>query len=58
MKQRGLYLARQLSFAGTAFRVEEVALSKEFVHTYDESVKLVSWNINLDFYLESIFVGL
>uniref|UniRef100_A0A915KSP7 Uncharacterized protein n=1 Tax=Romanomermis culicivorax TaxID=13658 RepID=A0A915KSP7_ROMCU len=40
MKQRGLYIARQLSFAGTSFRVEEVPLNKEFVHAFDESVKL------------------
>lgn len=40
MKQRGLYLARQLSFRGVSFRVEEVPLSAEFVEIYDDSVKL------------------
>lgn len=42
MKLRGMYIARQLSFHGVAFKIEEVALSKEFVVVYDESVKLVS----------------
>ncbi len=39
-QQRGLYLARQLSFRGVSFRVEEVPLSPEFIEIYDESVKL------------------
>lgn len=42
MKLRGMYIARQLSFHGVAFKIEEVALSKDFVIVYDESVKLVS----------------
>ncbi|KAJ1355041.1 hypothetical protein KIN20_012161 [Parelaphostrongylus tenuis] len=40
MKQRGLYLARQLSFRGVSFTVREVSLSEEFIRVYDESVKL------------------
>ncbi|CAB3402081.1 unnamed protein product [Caenorhabditis bovis] len=40
MKQRGLYLARQLSFRGVSFSVQEVQLSADFVKMYDESVKL------------------
>uniref|UniRef100_A0A915PC79 Uncharacterized protein n=1 Tax=Setaria digitata TaxID=48799 RepID=A0A915PC79_9BILA len=40
MKQRGLYLARQLSFRGVSFRVEEVPLSAEFIEVYDASVKI------------------
>ncbi|KAM3724205.1 Protein strawberry notch [Dirofilaria immitis] len=40
MKQRGLYLARQLSFRGVSFRVEEVPLSADFIEVYDESVKI------------------
>ncbi|KAG8237954.1 hypothetical protein J437_LFUL016299 [Ladona fulva] len=40
MKLRGMYIARQLSFHGVAFKVEEVPLSKEFVDVYDDSVKL------------------
>ncbi|VDM73812.1 unnamed protein product, partial [Strongylus vulgaris] len=38
--QRGLYLARQLSFRGVSFTVQEVPLSDEFVKIYDDSVKL------------------
>ncbi|WKY00151.1 hypothetical protein Q1695_014762 [Nippostrongylus brasiliensis] len=40
MKQRGLYLARQLSFRGVSFNVQEVPLSDEFIKIYDDSVKL------------------
>ncbi|EFO21446.2 hypothetical protein LOAG_07043 [Loa loa] len=40
MKQRGLYLARQLSFRGVSFRVEEVPLSADFIEVYDASVKI------------------
>ncbi|KAK0409136.1 hypothetical protein QR680_004360 [Steinernema hermaphroditum] len=40
MKQRGMYLARQLSFRGVSFRVQEVPLSDEFIRVYDDSVKL------------------
>ncbi|GMS88138.1 hypothetical protein PENTCL1PPCAC_10313, partial [Pristionchus entomophagus] len=40
MKQRGLYLARQLSFRGVNFNIQEVQLSDAFVGIYDESVKL------------------
>nr|CAD7429285.1 unnamed protein product [Timema monikensis] len=40
MKLRGMYIARQLSFHGVAFKIEEVNLSKEFVELYDNSVKL------------------
>ena len=42
MKLRGMYIARQLSFHGVAFRIEEVPLDEDFQHMYDESVKLVS----------------
>jgi len=41
MKQRGLYIARQLSFYGVAFRIEDVALPRDFVHMYNASVRLV-----------------
>ncbi|XP_050441174.1 protein strawberry notch [Adelges cooleyi] len=40
MKLRGMYIARQLSFHGVSFKVEEVPLSKEFTHVYDSAVKL------------------
>jgi len=41
MKQRGLYIARQLSFYGVAFRIDDAPLSREFIHMYNASVRLV-----------------
>ncbi|XP_011404218.2 PREDICTED: protein strawberry notch homolog 1-like isoform X2 [Amphimedon queenslandica] len=38
MKLRGLYIARQLSFTGVSFSVEEVSLSKKFIDMYDKAV--------------------
>ena len=43
MKLRGMYMARQLSFAGVTFAVDEVELSDKFKEAYDASVKLVCW---------------
>ncbi|XP_037076560.1 protein strawberry notch homolog 1-like [Pollicipes pollicipes] len=40
MKLRGSYMARQLSFHGTSFRIDEVMLTPEFTKMYDESVQL------------------
>ncbi|XP_034237026.1 protein strawberry notch isoform X2 [Thrips palmi] len=40
MKLRGMYIARQLSFHGVSFKIEEVTLSDEFIKVYDDSVKL------------------
>lgn len=40
MKLRGLYIARQLSFAGVTFKIEEIPLTKEFKFMYNESVNL------------------
>ncbi|XP_053616907.1 protein strawberry notch [Plodia interpunctella] len=40
MKLRGMYIARQLSFHGVSFKIEEVPLSDSFKKTYDESVAL------------------
>ncbi|XP_053677627.1 protein strawberry notch [Anopheles nili] len=40
MKQRGMYIARQLSFHGVTFKIEEVPLTKEFKQVYDASVEL------------------
>lgn len=42
MKLRGMYIARQLSFHGVSFKIEEVPLSKDFTNVYDNAVKLVS----------------
>lgn len=41
MKLRGMYIARQLSFHGVSFKIEEVPLSDSFQKAYDDSVKLV-----------------
>lgn len=43
MKLRGIYIARQLSFKGVTFAVEEVPSTDEFKKTYDEAVALVSF---------------
>eukprot|EP00118_Oscarella_pearsei_P006824 m.31751 g.31751 ORF g.31751 m.31751 type:complete len:1430 (+) comp31532_c0_seq2:742-5031(+) len=40
MKLRGMYMARQLSFAGVTFRIEEIPLAKNFILVYDEAVRL------------------
>lgn len=42
MKLRGMYIARQLSFHGVTFKIEEVPLAPEFQRAYDQSVELVS----------------
>ena len=40
MKLRGMYIARQLSFQGVTFRIDEVELSKELREVYNHSVDL------------------
>ncbi|KAH6933665.1 hypothetical protein HPB50_017430 [Hyalomma asiaticum] len=40
MKLRGMYMARQLSFAGVSFKIDEIPLAKTFISMYNESVKL------------------
>lgn len=40
MKLRGAYIARQLSFSGVTFKIDEIPLSKEFINVYDEAVRL------------------
>ena len=42
MKLRGMYIARQLSFKGVTFQVDEVPLTDEFKQTYNDAVALVS----------------
>lgn len=42
MKLRGMYIARQLSFKGVTFKIDEVQLTDEFKQTYNDSVELVS----------------
>ena len=48
---RGMYLARQLSFSGVSFKIEEVPLSSEFEKMYNESVALVSLRLIFNFIL-------
>ncbi|XP_043825226.1 protein strawberry notch homolog 1 isoform X2 [Dromiciops gliroides] len=40
MKLRGMYIARQLSFTGVTFKIEEVLLSQSYVRMYNKAVKL------------------
>lgn len=42
MKLRGMYIARQLSFSGVTFKIDEVQLSHHYVKMYNKSVKMVS----------------
>lgn len=44
MKLRGMYIARQLSFKGVTFRIEEIPLDKNFVKVYNDSVRMVCFN--------------
>lgn len=40
MKQRGMYIARQLSFEGVEFQIDQVELKPEFIKIYDDCVEL------------------
>lgn len=40
MKLRGMYIARQLSFHGVSFKIEEVPLADAFRETYDKAVSV------------------
>merc|ERR1719391_557340 len=40
MKLRGMYIARQLSFQGVSFRIDEVELQEDMRQTYNASVDL------------------
>lgn len=42
MKLRGMYIARQLSFTGVTFKIEEVPLTQQYIYMYNKSVKLVN----------------
>ena len=41
MKLRGMYIARQLSFQGVTFKIEEVPLSNDYIRMYNKAVRLV-----------------
>lgn len=47
MKLRGMYIARQLSFTGVTFKIEEVPLSQKYICMYNKSVTLVSTSNSL-----------
>ncbi|XP_060762282.1 protein strawberry notch homolog 2a isoform X2 [Neoarius graeffei] len=40
MKVSGMYIARQLSFSGVSFRIEEIALDEEFKVVYNKAAQL------------------
>uniref|UniRef100_A0A8B9L877 Protein strawberry notch homolog 1 n=1 Tax=Astyanax mexicanus TaxID=7994 RepID=A0A8B9L877_ASTMX len=40
MKLRGMYIARQLSFQGVTFKIEEVPLAQNYIKMYNKSVRL------------------
>uniref|UniRef100_UPI003D77C6DC protein strawberry notch homolog 2a n=1 Tax=Danio rerio TaxID=7955 RepID=UPI003D77C6DC len=40
MKVSGMYIARQLSFSGVSFRIEEIALDEEFKLVYNKAARL------------------
>ncbi|XP_041695578.2 protein strawberry notch homolog 2-like isoform X1 [Coregonus clupeaformis] len=40
MKVSGMYIARQLSFSGVSFRIEEIGLDDDFKLVYNKSAKL------------------
>ncbi|XP_038142896.1 protein strawberry notch homolog 1 isoform X2 [Cyprinodon tularosa] len=40
MKLRGMYIARQLSFTGVTFKIEEVSLTQKYINMYNKSVRL------------------
>ncbi|XDV54769.1 hypothetical protein PO909_022986 [Leuciscus waleckii] len=40
MKLRGMYIARQLSFTGVTFKIEEVPLTQSYIKMYNKSVRL------------------
>lgn len=42
MKVSGMYIARQLSFSGVSFRIEEIALDGDFKEVYNKAARLVS----------------
>lgn len=55
MKLRGMYIARQLSFTGVTFKIEEVPLSQKYVNMYNKSVQLVSTKRRVKMNLKHMF---
>lgn len=42
MKVSGMYIARQLSFSGVTFRIEEIPLDQQYKLVYNKAAQLVS----------------
>ena len=51
LKWQGIFLARQLSFTGATFRIQEVKLGEKYLDIYDRSVKL--W-IKIKAYMQNV----
>uniref|UniRef100_A0A673KIZ8 Protein strawberry notch homolog 1 n=1 Tax=Sinocyclocheilus rhinocerous TaxID=307959 RepID=A0A673KIZ8_9TELE len=45
MKLRGMYIARQLSFTGVTFKIEEVPLTQDYIKMYNKAVRLQAANL-------------
>lgn len=41
MKVSGMYIARQLSFSGVSFRIEEIGIDSDLKLVYNKAAKLV-----------------
>lgn len=52
MKQRGTYIARQLSFQGVSFKIAEVNISDRFVKLYNDCVRL--WVKTREYFQEAL----
>uniref|UniRef100_A0A8C2TG94 Protein strawberry notch homolog 2 n=1 Tax=Coturnix japonica TaxID=93934 RepID=A0A8C2TG94_COTJA len=48
MKVSGMYIARQLSFTGVTFRIEEIPLDQQYKIVYDKAAKLAADLIGLE----------
>uniref|UniRef100_A0A8C5UF42 Protein strawberry notch homolog 2 n=1 Tax=Malurus cyaneus samueli TaxID=2593467 RepID=A0A8C5UF42_9PASS len=48
MKVSGMYIARQLSFTGVTFRIEEIPLDEKYKAVYDRAAKLAADCVGLD----------
>ena len=46
-----MYIARQLSFSGVTFTIEEISLSKEFITMYDSAVEFVSPSVHTSYFI-------
>ena len=54
MKLRGMYIARQLSFKGVSFKIQEIPIDKEYIKVYNDAVALVG-DINFLTHMKSVF---